>query len=189
MSSYYANIGSSDGTRDPVDRYETPDSVTEALLSRVGLYLPDHVREPACGTGRMTRVLERYGHEVHATDLVEDGLDFLDETEGCEAVVTNPPYRNGLALAFLKKALEVTDDGPVALLVRLGFLGTQERGSFLADHRPSGLIFISRRILFYKADGTRISGQAHDHCWAIWNVPMDHQVDFALPEELHDASR
>lgn len=187
MSSYYANISTSNGTRDPVDRYETPTSVTEALLRRVSL--PLDVREPACGTGRIARVLAAGGHRVDATDLVEDGVDFLDERAKSDAVVTNPPYRDGLALAFLRKALEVTDDGPVALLVRLGFLGTQGRGQFLAEHRPSGVIVISRRILFYKADGTRISGQAHDHCWVLWNIPVEHPVDIALPDELHDASR
>ncbi len=186
MSNYYANIGISEGTRDPVDRYETPDSVVQALLRRV--HLPHNIREPACGTGRIARVLTSKGYKVHATDIVEDGVDFLEDNEPADAVVTNPPYRNGLAEAFVYHALDVTRGGPVAMLLRLGFLTSQGRYRRLFTVRPpSALIFIAPRIIFFKADGSRISGQAHDHAWMVWNAPPGtSSLDFVGPDELPD---
>lgn len=181
---YYANMGGFDGTRDPVDRYETPDSVTRALARRV--HLPGRIREPACGTGRMARVLTGLGHEVHATDIVEDGVDFLEDDRPVDAVVTNPPYRDGLAEAFVHHALDV-GIGPVAMLLRLGFLTSQGRYRRLfADNPPDALIVITPRIIFFKADGSRISGQAHDHAWMLWNVEDVAPIDFVGPDELPD---
>ena len=183
--SYYANIGQSNGTRDPVDRYETPYSVTRALARRIDL--PRRVREPACGTGRMVRVLEELGHEVYATDIVEHGVDFLLDDSRRAAIVTNPPYRDGLAEKFVRHALDVCD-GPVAMLLRLGFLNSQGRYKFLVKHPPTSLIVISPRIIFFKADGSRISGQAHDHAWFLWNV-SERPLDFVGPDELPDIRR
>ncbi len=188
MSNFYANVGKSKGIRDPVDRYETPDSVTEALVRRVGL--PHKVREPACGTGRMARVLERLGHEVHATDIVEHNADFLLDHGRVDAIVTNPPYKDRLAERFVVHALEVCD-GPVAMLLRLGFLTSQGRYKRLhSTCPPARLIFISPRILFFKADGSRISGQAHDHAWMVWNVPPTRRpIEVVGPDELPDVGR
>ncbi len=185
MGNFYANIGGSNGTRDPVDRYETPDSVTRALARRVSL--PHNIREPACGTGRMVRTLAGLGHCVDATDIVEDGVDFLEDDMPASAVVTNPPYRDRLAERFVRHALDVCD-GPVAMLLRLGFLTSQGRHRrLLGDRPPARLIIISRRILFFKADGSRISGQVHDHAWMVWNVPVGPRaVDVVGPDELPD---
>ncbi len=188
VGNFYANIGKSKGIRDPVDRYETPDSVTRALARRVEL--PLCVREPACGTGRMARALAGLDHDVHATDIVEHGADFLEDDDPADCVVTNPPYRDRLAERFVAHALDVCD-GPVAMLLRLGFLTSQGRHRRLLGARPPArLIVISRRILFFKADGSRISGQAHDHAWMVWNVPVGRRaVDVVGPDELPDVGR
>ncbi len=184
MGNLYANLSASNGTRDPVDRYETPDSVTQALAYRV--HLPYCIREPACGTGRMARVFTELGHSVNATDIVEDGVDFLRDDMPAEAIVTNPPYRDGLAEAFVYHALEVCP-GPVAMLLRLGFLTSQGRYRRLfVDHPPSALIVITPRIIFFKADGSRISGQVHDHAWIVWNTSGTKPIDFVGPDELPD---
>lgn len=182
MGNQYVNLKDS-GLRDPVDRYETPDSLTRALLRRVEL--PWMVREPACGTGRMARILSEAGHEVHATDLVEDGIDFLATTDRLEAVVTNPPYKDGLARAFVEHALSLCD-GPVAMLLRLGFLSSQGRHGLFTSHPLSALMVVSPRIIFFNADGSRISGQVHDHAWFVWNSPSCRQLDFIGPDELPD---
>ncbi len=185
MGNYYANISTSDGVRDPVDRYETPDSVTRALARR--LSLPRNIREPACGTGRMAHVLIELGHSVDATDIIEDGVDFLEDDMPADAVVTNPPYRDGLAEAFVRHALDVAGVGPVCMLLRLGFLTSQGRYRRLfIDNPPDALIIITPRIIFFKADGSRISGQAHDHPWMLWNVEDMPPVDFVGPDELPD---
>ena len=187
MSQYFANVAGSDGERDPVDRYETPNSVTEALLRRIDLSGVFEVREPCCGTGRLAHVLRDHGLAVFDTDLVEDGVDFLQDNRPCEAVVTNPPYRDGLAEAFVRHALRVTD-GPVAMLLRTGFLnGTRRARGLFSDAPPTNVFYVSRRIRFFKADGTRISGQAHDHAWVVWRQPRAKALDWIMPDELYDA--
>jgi predicted RNA methylase len=187
MSSLYGNLGKSDGTRDPVDRYETPDSLTRALVRRISPSLLFDIREPACGTGRMARVMTEMGYDVHATDIVEHGVDFLQETDRSQAVITNPPYRGGLAEAFVRHALEVCD-GPVAMLLRLGFLTSQKRYKLFREYPPSALMVICPRVYFFKADGERISGQMYDHCWLAWNTrPV--ATCFLGEDELDDVGK
>ncbi len=187
MSSYYANIVKSTGQRDPVDRYETPYSITEGALKRIDF--PENMREPACGTGRIRDVLILEGHRVFATDLLEDGIDFISSKEPKfeGGLMTNPPYKGGLAEAFARKALEIVT-GPVALLVRIGFPTSQKRCKLFTEYPPSNIFFVSERIHFYKADGSRISGQAHDHCWVVWRNPKDiPMIDWIGPDETYDA--
>jgi SAM-dependent methyltransferase len=198
MPNFYANVGKTGGTRNPVDRYETPTSATIALLNRIQLGGP--ILEPACGTGRMVRALESRGHEVHGFDLLEDGLDYLkhDGYPEHDHVVANPPYmyekaiKMGLAEAFVHRALD-TCDGTVAMLLRTGFLGGQKRYERLFSVTPpSHVFYFSSRIHFFQADGTRISGQVHEHCWIVWRgqglagVPP---VDFIGPQETPDFGR
>ncbi len=132
-------------------------------------------------------MLAELGHHVDATDIVEDGVDFLQDDMPVAAVVTNPPYRDGLAEAFVIQALKVCS-GPVAMLLRLGFLTSKGRYERLfKDRPPSRLIIISPRILFFRRNGERISGQAYDHGWFVWNVPSgDKPIDFVGPDELPD---
>jgi hypothetical protein len=80
-------------------------------------------REPACGTGWISKELMAAGYEVVSTDLVEygygtGGRDFLAETRPlAKHIVTNPPYGRGLADAFVKHALKLTAEtgGAVAM--------------------------------------------------------------------------
>lgn len=187
---YYSNVGKADvGTRDPTDRYETPDPATQCLIERFAW--PNRILEPACGTGRMARVLEGNGYEVDAWDLLEHGKDFLTHDYGrVDAVVTNPPYKDGLAEAFVHRALSITD-GPVAMLLRSGFMSGQNRYKRLFGVTPpSHVLQLSARLLFYYADGSRITGQAHDHAWFVWRgTPRDEDLpmlSWVPPEELRD---
>src|SRR3954453_17057910 len=110
--------------RQDKDFYPTPAWVTEALLRTVRL--PKGVWEPCCGDGAMARILEAHGHHVVATDLVDRGYghggrDFMMESglpDGVTAIVTNPPYGNGLP-KFVDHALGLLRPvgGVLALLV------------------------------------------------------------------------
>src|ERR1700716_2494303 len=94
------------------DCYSTPAVAVEALLRHE--QLPHRLWEPACGPGNIVKVLRAAGHEVIGSDLVDYGdpthfygRDFLMEQkapDGCEAIITNPPYK--LAEEFVAKALE-----------------------------------------------------------------------------------
>ena len=130
--------------RQPNDFYPTPDWVTQALLKHVTLRAP--VWEPCCGDGAMARVLERNGHKVVATDLVDrgfgrGGVDFFECTSfppGCRSMVTNPPYGDGgqtgraekspLGLQnFVRHALDLTARANGQLALWCGFSGWRGR--------------------------------------------------------------
>jgi hypothetical protein len=94
-----------------LDLYETPAVAVEALL-RIEK-IPQHVWEPAAGRGAIVRVLRDHGHAVIASDVFDyGGLDFVGDfltqeqmPPGCEAIVTNPPFK--IANEFVAHALEL----------------------------------------------------------------------------------
>lgn len=181
------------GKRDPVDRYETPESPTVAFMKR--FCWPGKILEPACGTGRMVRAIEQGGHQVDGFDLLEDGIDFLEHDFGGEydSVVTNPPYKEALAYKFALRALE-TVPGTVAMLVRTGFLGGKTRYRKLFEkYPPSHLVFVSERIHFYYAEGYKIPNQVHDNVWVVWRgIPASDDLEaisFIGPDETPDVGK
>jgi hypothetical protein len=104
----------------------TPPCATEALLRHVEL--PHYLWEPCCGDGvGILDVLRAHGHAVIGSDLIEYGRpdcfwrrDFLLEwkaPDGCEGIVTNPPYK--MARQFAVHALRLCPR--VVMLMRLAF--------------------------------------------------------------------
>lgn len=53
---------------------------------------------------------------------------------GPDLVIANPPF--SLAEAFVRRAVEVADEGIVAMLVRVALLESKERAPFWRDHTP-----------------------------------------------------
>ncbi|MGE3227890.1 MAG: hypothetical protein AB7J30_00425 [Hyphomicrobium sp.] len=112
----------------PNDFYPTPPEATRALLS-VEEFDGD-IWEPACGDGRIAKVLADHGHAVVSTDLHAyghgvSGIDFLRErTPRAKHIVTNPPYGWGLADRFVRRALTLTQQtgGKVAMLLNMASL-------------------------------------------------------------------
>jgi hypothetical protein len=121
------------------DLYETPAVAVTTLLERETL--PSVVWEPACGPGAIVGILRAAGHTVIATDLDDWGCpdsesrrDFLFEQrapDGCECIITNPPYK--LAPKFVLKARALAPK--VVMLLRLAFLESERRRNIL-EPRP-----------------------------------------------------
>lgn len=170
--------------RDKLDRYDTPEWATRALMDQHSLLFGDAIHEPAAGAGMMARVLSEYVAAVTASDLeprwnLAQQQDFLTETRRCRNIVTNPPY--GIATEFLHKGLELAYDN-VAMLVGLNFLASRRRGRmFREGQAPSHVMIFERRINFIQANGEPIKSQAHNSCWMIWNAAKCRRRA-ALPE-------
>jgi SAM-dependent methyltransferase len=83
----------------------------------------------------------RLEHHVTVADFL------LPSGETFDLVVGNPPY--SLALEFVERSLELTRHrrGTVAMLLRLCWLGSQERASFHREH-PSDVYVLPRRPSF-----------------------------------------
>lgn len=148
------------------DGYETPENVTLALTKHVKF--KGTIVEPACGSGRMMRVLVRetkrtcYGYDI------KKGQDFLKSIGRTDNIVTNPPYRDNLPEAFARKALERAE-GKVAFLVEGKWLwGSRRAAGLFKEFKPSLVIVLSSRIYFHQGSGKPIDSQFFSHCWVVW---------------------
>jgi hypothetical protein len=159
------------GDREKDDFYATPAPSTEALLS-VEQFEGD-IWEPCCGEGHISRVLEDAGYTVQSTDLVDRGygtprVDFLMETQGCDNIVTNPPYGK-LALQMASHATQLASR-KVAMLLKLQFLEGIERKAFFAHTPPVRVhVFSSRQSLMKNGDDySGGAGGMMALAWFIW---------------------
>ena len=110
------------------DDFPTPPWATRALMEYVLNVSDNHnlsCREPACGRGYISQVLNEYFEKVISSDVKDYGFgekkDFLSSCymEKTDWVITNPPFN--IAENFILKALSLSKIG-VAVLVRTSFL-------------------------------------------------------------------
>lgn len=162
------------------DLYETPEWVTLALIP----HLPPcrNIWEPACGSGKMARVLPNVSY---ATDLVtdyeegDDGHDFLKTKTApapvprfeCTGIVTNPPYE--LATEFCNHALYLMRqvDGVVAMLLRTDFDHAKTRAHLFSDCPAfAKKLVLRKRIMWFEPEpGKKASSPSFNHAWYIWD--------------------
>lgn len=160
----------------PNEFYPTPPEATRALLS-VESFDGD-IWEPACGDGRIAKVLTDHGHAVVSTDLNEygfgeAGVDFLSEREArAKHIVTNPPYGYGLADRFIRRALTLTQwtGGKVAMLLNMSSLCHRQRTDWWREIPPARLYAIDD-IVCWPEDRYGPPPRyftKHRYVWAVW---------------------
>lgn len=159
------------------DLYETPEWVTEALLP--------HLRplriiwEPACGSGKMVRVLENVA-EVWGCDIEPAPgfiyADFLGPTprvsvDDISAIITNPPYEK--ATEFIETALNRMEHlgGLVAMLLRTDFDHAKSRTHLFRDNPAfcKKVVLMRRIVWFVEDDGKPKASPSFNHAWYIWD--------------------
>jgi len=164
-------IRGADYKRRKNDNYPTPPEVTEALLKNVTL--GPTIFDPACGKqNRIVAVARHMGLRAYGKDIVT-GQDFLThdyQLSSKVSIVTNPPYgdrRGTLALKFIERALELTDehDGKVAMLLPIDFDSGKTRQHVFKDHHAfAGKLVLLDRIKWFKN-----RAGSTNHAWYIWN--------------------
>lgn len=97
------------GKRKKSDFYETPYSITQAILDRESLL--GTVLEPAAGGGAIVKVLSENGISCTSYDIE---VNFFTEKNKYDVVITNPPF--SLANDFITKAKEVANNKIIFLL-------------------------------------------------------------------------
>jgi hypothetical protein len=158
------------------DLYETPEWVTEALLPHLPRQLI-HIWEPAQGSGKMCRVLEKALNKENAsitgTDI-EIGGNFFELSlihPNMDAIITNPPYE--LATEFVEHALRLMEEpyGLVAMLLRTDFDHAKSRSYLFRDCPAfSKKVVLMRRIAwFVEANGKPKASPSFNHAWYIWD--------------------
>lgn len=156
--------------RDRDDFYPTPARATESLLS-VEQFEGD-IWEPACGDGAISRILEKYGHKVFSTDLIDRGFgipnrDFLLEYQTfVDNIITNPPFK--LAEEFAQHALRCARR-KVVLLCRVAWLeGKARREMFENTPLARVWVFSSRLRMQRGGKSTETSGGMIAFAWYVW---------------------
>lgn len=154
--------------RRKLDDYETPEAQTELLCAHATFEGP--IFECAVGSGRMSRELRRLTRRKVVGADIKMGKNFLDRKATFAGdIITNPPYRDGLADAFVQHALTLAD-GRVAMLMQSGFLhGSRRNEKLYGTCPPELIIIIPERVMFFKG-GTdkRIQGQFFSNVWLVW---------------------
>lgn len=158
----------------PNQLHETEEEGTLALIAREGRrmrFLGPRIWEPACGRGRMSRVLMAAGFRVTSTDLVDrgfgtGGVDFLAARKlRAPVIVTNPPYGE-MVEAFIRKA-RALGARYLALLVKADFFqaaGKAARHALFAEFPPARI-----HPLGWRLDWTGQGRPVMNCVWLIWD--------------------
>ena len=152
------------------DYYATDPRALELLLERETFQ--QHIWEPACGEGHLSKVLEVHGYSVVSSDLIDrghgkGGIDFLKcDKPFAGDIITNPPYK--YAKEFVEKALELVTPGcRVAMFLKLTFLEGQARRNLFRDSPPE-IVYVSSARLNCGKNGVFTGTSAVAYCWIIW---------------------
>lgn len=158
--------------------YPTPPAATRALLEahrfEYGIW------EPACGEGWISKELERFGYDVTSTDIADygygkPGIDFLAQRlPRAKNIVTNPPYGNGLADAFVRKALWFIErtGGQAAMLLNLASLCHPDRHDSFVKRPPAVIYALDDCVCYPNGKPDQATRRTHQHryCWAVWTA-------------------
>ncbi len=169
-----------DSERDPLDYDPTPPSATEAFLAAENKHIRKHpgkVWESAVGGGHMAQVLERHGHDVIGTDVMNRGYpgvilrslyDF--DKPPAKKMITNPPYceisaRDGHG-RWLRHALGL-GCGYIAFLLNADWAAARINGldELMHDHPPS-----IEYLCCWKIDFRGKGAPPQRNSWFVWDT-------------------
>lgn len=158
--------------REKDDFYPTPPEPTRAILRAEKSRLSDFpaIWEPACGDGAMAQEIQRAGHDVICSDLVDRGADaeicsFYDFRHApSNAILTNPPFNECNSGDWIRHAIDVLGVDYMALLLPLNWPGAQSRASLWAKHPPARVYLMRWRIDFTGAGAPPML-----NAWYVWD--------------------
>lgn len=146
------------------DLYPTPEAAFRPLLPYIKQTGETCFWEPACGDQRLIRWMNQAGLQAGGADIATTGYDFLKDKNRWPAIVTNPPF--SLALEFVQHAIAHADH--VFMLLRLGFLASEERRRFWAAHPPTAMFILCNRPNFVMSCKCDLP-----ECRHAWTLPIE----------------
>lgn len=163
------------------DLYQTPEQHTQLLERFLPTRALQRIWEPAAGSGQMVDVFQTWGAGWYASDVhpLADGIDqanffnFRDAPHKATAIITNPPYRDGLAQKFIEHALKLMKpcEGVVAMLLSDTYdFGVTRRHLFAEHPAFCKKIALHKRIIWFPApEGEKQVGPSQYHAWYLWD--------------------
>lgn len=154
-----------DAERESNDYYATDPQVLALLSAKYEI--PDVILEPACGSGDLSKWLERNGHKVYSSDIVDRGYgekrNFFDMTsvpDDCKCILTNPPYK--YATEFVLHALDLLPvGGQLVMFLKTTFLETERRYNEIFRNTPPQIcVSVHQACLVCQERGFRGSEEA-----------------------------
>ncbi|HIF9402621.1 TPA: DNA methyltransferase [Photobacterium damselae] len=155
--------------------YPTPPEVVDALMSVLTVRPTDRFLEPCYGTGAIYEKVNLPESQKSFAEI-ELGIDYLKTAfKKQDVIITNPPF--SLSEEFISKSLsELAEDGTMAYLQRVNFLGAKVRVPFWAKvgfPTKTPVIVPRPRFVNGKSDSC-------EYMWFIW----DKGGRFSLPNGL-----
>ena len=165
------------------DYYATNPKAVEMLLTNY-TFDAATILEPCVGGGHIANAINNFfanQRVIIGLDLVDRGYpntivqDFLTwETDRkFEGIITNPPF--SLAQEFIEKGMELlTDDGQMAMFLKIQFLEGAKRKEFFEKYPPK-YIYVFRNRMATWNNGNEVDPNTGKrwattmcHAWFIW---------------------
>jgi transposase-like protein len=140
--------------------FPTPPAITLALLKQERF--EGSIREPACGTGSIAKVLvEQLPNLVFASDLAYygygvSGVNFLESNTSVDNIVTNPPF--SCMVQFKRHALQLARK-KVAMLMYLHQLGEE-----IETRSPLRTVYVFDELIPFEGSHPRRLA------WYVWEI-------------------
>ncbi|MDI9412104.1 MAG: hypothetical protein QM401_00805 [Bacillota bacterium] len=166
------------GKRRASDFYETPENVARFFIEFMLTEDYKTILEPCSGSGNIVRALREFYPKatIIASDILDvdqikqanvtyPNTDFLVEPAldtPIDLIITNPPY--SIAEKIIRRCFDLYPTATVVMLLRLDFLGSQERHDFWSKHPVNQIYPLSCRPSFTGDGGT----DSNNYGWFVW---------------------
>lgn len=177
--------------RHALDRYDTPDWMTQALLARHADLRGRLLLDPCCGAGRMAALLKPRFEQVRTNDI-DPGVRADSCCDARSAalyaglqpdwVITNPPFNAAALIVF--RAIQAARVG-VAMLLRCTFLEPVRERAWLADYPPTELISLPRSRWKGPGSGT----DSAPVWWYLWRRGRESSCPVVSKAEMQELQR
>lgn len=171
----FVTLGASNHTdkeREIHDYYATDPKTIKPLFEKESF--SEHIWEPACGEGHLSKNIRELNHSVLSSDLINRGFgdffcDFLQSQNHWNGdIITNPPYK--YAQEFVEHSLELISNGnKVAMFLKLTFLEGQKRRKMFDKYPPKIIyVFSERQKCAINGKFEETGSSAAAYAWFVW---------------------
>ena len=176
--------------RSKTDFYPTPNEVTQALLNFLNIEEGATIWEPACGDGKMAKVLLSNGkYNIVASDLYDmgygtAGIDFLSATKpkGLDWIITNPPF--AISEDFIRKCFDHNCN--FAMLLKSQYWHSKKRFDLFEMRKPKYVLPLTWRPDFLS--GAKGGAPTMEVLWTVWgtdNAQTTQYVPLLKPKSIN----